>query len=269
MTLVKLKSKALSYIPENNRIERIWKLAQVDFKKRYYNDRFGLLWALINPVLRVLIYYFVFNLIFKTAIEGIDNYGLFIFSGLIVWMFFVETCKKSMKILHQKRYLILNIKVKKIDLFYSNGLAILMGFGFNLLALVFISFFFQVPYSIHLLFLPILIINLLCLSIGFGMILCILYAFFEDIAHVADIGFLLGFWCSGIFFRGELFWEYWPPIIYLNPFIGLVINFRNVLIYGAQIDYFYLLINFTYGLAILFLGIFLIRKYSHLAIEKL
>jgi ABC-type polysaccharide/polyol phosphate export permease len=76
----------VKYWPENNRLERIWKLAQVDFKKRYYNDRLGLLWALINPIFKVIVYFLVFSLFFKVQQE---NYGLYLFSGIsgLVFLF--------------------------------------------------------------------------------------------------------------------------------------------------------------------------------------
>ena len=52
----KILRPLIKRLPENNRIELIWKLAQVDFKKRYYNDSLGLFWALLNPIFRILIY---------------------------------------------------------------------------------------------------------------------------------------------------------------------------------------------------------------------
>jgi len=57
--------KLINRIPENNRVERIWKLAQLDFKKRYYNDNLGILWSLLEPLFRIGIYYFIFKVVLK------------------------------------------------------------------------------------------------------------------------------------------------------------------------------------------------------------
>ena len=64
--ITELKEQFFEWLPENNRLERIWKLAQVEFKKRYYNDRLGLVWALLNPLFQMGIYYLVFKYIYKT-----------------------------------------------------------------------------------------------------------------------------------------------------------------------------------------------------------
>lgn len=267
MAKVNLNISAL--LPENNRSERIWKLAQVDFKKRYYNDKFGLVWALINPLSRVLIYWLVFTYLFEKAIEGIENYALFLFAGIITWMFFREICQKSLTILYKKRYLIENIQVNKIDIFLSNGISVLIGFLFNLAAFILISLIMGVSYSLKLLLLPILISNVFIIALGIGMILSSLYIFFKDIIHIMDIVFLFGFWSSGIFFRGKIFLDVFPAFLYLNPFVGIIINMRNILIYDSNLDYQLLLINLISGLIIFFIGTLLMNKYSKFAYENI
>ena len=102
--------------PENNRFERIWMLGKVDFRKRYYDSKLGLVWALINPLFRLCVFYYVFTVLFE---RGGDNFVLHLFSGLIFWFFFVETTKKALVIFKQKKYLIENISFNKLDLFYS------------------------------------------------------------------------------------------------------------------------------------------------------
>ena len=94
-------------IPENNRVERIWKLAQVDFKRRYYNDKLGLLWALINPATQVAIYYFVFTNFFGNREP---NYAVKLFAAIILWRAFTDSASKGANILKTKSYLIENIQ---------------------------------------------------------------------------------------------------------------------------------------------------------------
>ena len=186
MTLVE---KILLILPESNRFERIWKLAQVDFKKDYYNDKLGLFWAFLNPLLRLLIYYFAFTVLVDRVREGIDNFALFLFSAIIFWMEFTKTMRKGMKLIFQKRYLIQNIKINKIDLYISLGLSSLLSFSFNLLAYILIALLSGIVLSTNMIFLPILILNLYLISLGIGMILSILYIYFKDINHL--IAFVL------------------------------------------------------------------------------
>ena len=143
-------------LPENNRLERIWKLAQVDFKKRYYNDYLGLLWALLNPIFRMAIYYFVFVKIFQ---RSMPNYHLYLFMGLIFWLFFSESTKKGMTTLLSKRYLIENIVFNRLDLFYSLTLSVVFGLFFNMAAYLAMSLVTGVFFSWHLFLFPIFLTN--------------------------------------------------------------------------------------------------------------
>ncbi|HAS36509.1 MAG TPA: ABC transporter permease, partial [Flavobacteriales bacterium] len=69
------------------RWERVWLLAKMDFLQRYYGSSLGLLWAFLNPLARLLVYYFVFSyLIFKNQDP---DFILYLFMGIIVWGFFL------------------------------------------------------------------------------------------------------------------------------------------------------------------------------------
>jgi len=267
---VSVISKILNRFHDINRFERIWKIAQVDFKRRYYNDRLGLIWALLNPVLTVLVYYYVFTHIVKRISEGIDqNYAIFLFSGLIFWMAFVEMMKKGMRTLITKRYLIENIKVKKEDLFISSSLAITFALVFNIVAYLVMAAFFGVHYSFNLLFLPILILNVFLIGSGVGMILSIILIYFRDISHIINLVVMLGFWTSGIFFKAELILERAPIIYYLNPFVGIIDNVRRITLYNIEPNLVTINANIITGLLIFILGFNVIKNFSQSAMEKL
>ena len=255
-------------IPSSNRWERIWKLAQVDFKKRYYNDRFGLFWALLNPLLRVCVYYIAFTFLIGRGGDSIDNFALFLFSALIFWMEFVQTLKKGIRLIQQKSYLIENIQLNKLDLYYSLVVSSFLGFSFNLLAYFFFAAFFQIAYSWDLLLLPLLVLNLYLFGIGGGMILAIVYIYFQDIMHIIDILILFGFWTSGIFFDPQVILNIFPPAYYLNPFLGIIENVRNLILNNSPLNYQIFLINIIFGIVIAIVGCLLLKRYSHLAIER-
>jgi len=254
------------YLPENNRLERIWKLAQVDFKKRYYNDYFGLVWALINPLFRMAIYYFVFTQIFTRKIE---NYHLYLFSGLILWMYFAESSKRGLSTLLTKRYLIENIVFNRLDLFYSLSMSVMFGLLFNLVAYVGMSLFSSVFFSWTVFLLPIMLLQAYLVSVSFGLILSTLNIYFKDINHLWDMVLLAGFWVTPIFFRGEEILERAPVLLYANPMSGIIINVRKVLLYSELPDWNLLLISTVYAISLYIIGRFFFLKYSHKAAEKL
>ena len=95
--------RIVNFIPENNRIERIWLMAKFDFVTRYYGSVLGLFWALLKPLFQLLIYYLVFTFIFNNSTE---NFLLFLFVGIILFQFFMEAASGSLKIFKSKRYLL-------------------------------------------------------------------------------------------------------------------------------------------------------------------
>lgn len=259
-----------SKIPFSNRFERIWKIAQADFKRRYYNDKLGLFWAILNPILRVLVYYFAFTYLLVRMVEGIEvNFAIFLFAGLIFWMAFTEMLKKGMRILITKRYLIENIKLNKIDLYLSNSLAITIAFIFNIIVYLIFLPFFGISISSSILYMPILIFNIFLLGCGASMILSILFLNFRDITHLVDILIMLGFWTSGIIFKAELILEKAPALYYINPFIGIIENVRRITLYSDPINLVTLNINLILGFLMFIIGLNMINKYSQNAMEKL
>ena len=262
-------STILNHLPQRNRFERIWKIGQVEFRKTFYNDKLGILWALLNPLLRLSIYYLAFAVIIKRVSEGIPNFALFVFSGLIFWMEFTKTLKKGMKILQKKRYLIEYIKINKIDLFLSLVVASTLAFLFNLIIYILLSALLGIKFSINICILPVLIINVYLITIGLSMILSVLYLVVRDIEHLVDILLLLGFWISGIFFPAKILYTQFPLLYYFNPFLGILDNVRSVLVYNNDIDYIILNINLLSGIGVFIIGYKFLTKYSQKAFEYL
>jgi ABC-type polysaccharide/polyol phosphate export permease len=261
-----LIKKISLYFPDNNRLERIWKLAQVDFRRRYYHDRLGILWALIRPIFEVLIYYVVFTTVFQVQQE---NYALFIFCGIIIWSGFSEATNRGMGLLSEKLYLIQNIQLNKIDLYLAYLSSVFMAMGFNLFAFLGISALFDVFPDTQFFWLPVVLLTFFILTLGFIMILSCLQPFFKDLIHLWDMILMLGIWVSGVFYPYKMIVEKIPILLYLNPFIGIIHNMRSALMGGSSIDFKLLAINFMTSLFIYLVAVLTVKKYGRLAIEKI
>lgn len=260
----KILSPIASFLPENNRYERIWKLAQVDFKKRYYNTRLGLVWALINPAFRMFIYVFVFTWLGRMRFE---NFGFYIFGALIVWMSFSEATNKGINGLTKKKYLIENIQFNKIDLFISNVMAVFFGLLFNLGVYLVISILSGIPIYSQILWIPFLLLNHFVLCLGVSMILSVLSIFMKDILHMWVMIIMLGFWTAPIIFPQENFTGYLEFLLFINPAGGIIINMRNALLYGNPIDITFLIHCWIYAIVLYGIGQFLVKRYWQDAME--
>ncbi len=255
------------FIPENNRYERIWILAKYDFKSRYYYNYLGVIWALIKPFFEFLVYYVVFTYFFPGAIE---NFALYLFLGLILWYFFLEGTNKGINILQQKRYLLENIPFNRGDLLISTTFSAFMAFMFNMVVYLLLSLSLGViPFHSSIVYFPFLMTIYFLLVMGFGMILATISIHFKDIQHLWDMFMLAGLWLTPILYDKQMIIDNLPALIYINPVSGLIINVREVLLYGNDPDFQLLGFNIIYTIVIFAIGFFVFKSYSHKAAEKL
>src|SRR5882757_9928898 len=96
----------------SNKFERLWLLAKIEFKLRYYENRLGLLWALIKPLMDIAIYYTVFQVILK---QNVPAFASYLFIGLILWNFFEESTTETVHILNTKKYLYQYSNMNKLE----------------------------------------------------------------------------------------------------------------------------------------------------------
>ncbi len=253
-------------LSNNNRLERIWLLAKIDFKKRYYDHGLGVLWALINPLFKLAVYYFVFTHIMTSRVP---SFALYLFSGLITWLFFAQGSRKGINLLKNKKYLIESIQFEQLDLFLSGTLSVFLAFLFNLSAYFVIHFLYQVPLQPYMLYLLILILNTFVLVLGASILLATINIYIRDIEHAWDMVTLAGFWLTPIIYPKEALLDNFYFLAFINPMTGIVINFRETVLYGQPPLYNLFFYDIMYGIVLLVVAVFLYKKYAHKAVEKL
>lgn len=255
----------LEILPENNKLERIWLLAKTDFKKRYYGTSLGVVWALINPLFQLLIYYFVFTQFFNTEIQ---HFPLYIFLGLILWMFFADATKKGLFMIHTNRYLLENIRINKYDIYTSGIISNIFGLLFNFVIYILACIVFGIRFNLNVLYFPLILLNLIILIYGINLILSIVFIYLRDFNHFWDIFLIAAFWINPIVYSPNVLYDN-EFILYLNPIAGILINMQNSILYGTSIDLILFGWNYIYAIIILGIGLITFKLYSKKVIEIL
>jgi ABC-2 type transport system permease protein len=252
----------------NNKLERFWLLSKIEFKLRYYENKLGLLWALVKPVSEIVVFYIAFEVIVK---QKIPNFVSFLFIALIFWNFFIESTTGTSNILAKKKYLYEYTNMNKIEIYVAIIGSNLIGLFFNLCMffIFFIALDTNTYLSWHTIFVLPLILNLIILSLGFSLILSSLYIIAKDILQVWVIIVSLAFWLSPILYRLETFRTSLPGLDYMNPMAGMIINVRAVTLYHQTPDWGLFIWGFVYASFFLLLGIYLLNKLGSKAAEKL
>jgi ABC-2 type transport system permease protein len=253
----------------SNKLERLWLLAKIEFKLRYYENKLGLFWALLKPIMDVSIYYVVFKIVLKSDVPA---YASYLFIGLILWNFFVESTSGTIQILSTKKYLYEYSNMNKLEIYISTLLSNCIGFFFNLLMFL-LFYFFVEPQStgpsVYNLLIIVPFINIFILSLGFSLILSSLYIIAKDINQIWQVVTTFLFFLSPIFFKLSIFKQALPAFDYANPVAGIIINARHVMMEGRGLDYQLLAFDYGYALLFLLLGIILLNKLGARAAEKL
>ena len=226
--------------------ELIWKLAKNDFKKRYAGSYLGFLWALVQPVVTVVMYWIVFDKVFQTRSQMVSSgvevpYVLFLTAGLVPWFYFSEAITNGTNALLEYSYL-----VKKV-VFNISILPII-----KLIAATFIHIFFVVVllvvaagygYYPNLYTLQVVYYSfcMFVLVLAASYCTCAVVVFFKDLAQIINIGLQVGMWATPILWNiGMLHDDKIVILFKLNPLVYIVNGYRNA-IYGDEwfFEHFY------------------------------
>lgn len=257
------------WIGQSNKMERLWLMAKIEFKLRYYENKLGLLWALIKPVSDIFIFYVAFEMIMQ---QGVPNFISFLFIGLIMWNFFVESTTGTIQLLNTKKYLYEFTNMNKLEIYLSTILSNCIGFFFNFCMFTLYYHIFEKnvePYGLNAFYFILIFANLIVFSLAFSLILSNIYIIAKDITQIWIVITGLGFWLSPILFKLEKFREALPGVDYANPLSGLIINARSVVLYGKSPDWNLFIFDWIYAGVFLLIGLLLLNKLGSKAAEKL
>ncbi|MFT3934287.1 MAG: ABC transporter permease [Chitinophagaceae bacterium] len=264
-----IENTVKDWTTRTNKLERLWLLAKIEFKLRYYENKLGLLWALLKPLMDMCIYYVAFKIILGSDVPAFASY---LFIGLVMWNFFMESTSGTIQLLNTKKYLYEYSNMNKLEIYVSTLFANSIGFLFNLIIfLVFYNLFESnaKDISIYCLWIIVLFLNLFILSLGVSLILSNIYIFAKDISQIWMVVTSFLFFLSPIFYKLSAFTEKLPGFEYYNPIAGIIINARRVTMENMPPNYHLLGFDFGYAFVILFLGFLLLNKLGAKAAEKL
>lgn len=237
-----------------------------EIASRYRGSVLGFIWALLNPLLMLIVYTFVFSVVFKarwgeTGVEESRvDFAIILFAGLNVFNLFAE-------ILNRAPYLVLsNVSYVKKVIFPLELLplvsigTVLFHSGLNLLALLIVQFLFKgsLPWTVF--YIPIVILPVLLAGLGISWLLSALTVYLRDVAQITGLLTTLLIFVSSVFFPISALPAKYHLIIYLNPLALVISESRNVLVFGQPPDWNILILTFSVGTLIAVAGYWWFQK---------
>jgi len=208
----------------------LWSLTKNDFKQKYIGNFLGVLWAFIQPTATILIFWFVFQVGFKS--QPVDNFPfiLWLVAGMFPWFFFAEGLSNGTNSIVANSFL-----VKKV-VFRISLLPIIPLLSAFIVHLFFIFFmygmFLYYGYMPTLYWLQVFyyLFAVVILLLGMSWITSSVVVFFKDMGQIVAMLIQFGFWLTPIFWSMKMVPEKYHWIIELNPMVYIIEGYRNSMI---------------------------------------
>ncbi len=210
----------------------IWKLAKNDFKKRYAGSYMGAVWAMVQPVVTVAMYYVVFDKLMGNGINrgnGEIPFVLFLTAGLVPWFYFNEALNNGTNALLEYNYLVKKVvfKISILPIIKIIAATFIHVFFVCVLLLVAALYgYYPTIYTIQILYYS------ACLFI-FVLALCYttcsVVIFFRDLGQIINIALQIGMWATPILWNINTINAKWVVILKLNPLVYIVNGYRSAI----------------------------------------
>ncbi|APU32466.1 hypothetical protein UYA_23075 [Ectopseudomonas alcaliphila JAB1] len=208
--------------------------ALLNMKSESARTHLNYVWVVIEPLLHLVIYYFLFGQILHS---GSENYGLFLLCGLVPWMWFAKAISTSATSIIGGQSLMLNTNIAPaffplVNIFQSTfkqlpALLCLLGLGL-LTDLQTIS--------LNLLWLPLILLIQFLLTLALGMLLAAIIPFFRDLANLVATGLTLLMFLSGVIYDYRSMPDSIAQWLQYNPLAQMISAYRDVILEGKAPD---------------------------------
>lgn len=232
--------------------ELIYFLAWRDVKVKYKQTALGITWVILQPVLAMIIFSFIFGRYGSIPSDGIP-YPVFVFIGLLPWNYFASVLGQSTTSLVTGTNLISKIYFPRIIIPLSSVIVAFLDLFVRFAVLIVILIYYGFGFNIQMVILPLLLIILAINSIGSGLWFSALNVRYRDVQHA--IPFLIQIWMfiTPVIYPISFLGKYYKLFFILNPLSGIIEAFRPALLGHQPIPWVTLSISTAAGF-IVFIG---------------
>ena len=208
----------------------IWSLSKNDFKTKYAGSYLGIFWAFVQPVVTVLIYWFVFQVGFRSAPVKEVPFILWLVAGIVPWFFFSESTINAMGSMIEYSYLVKKVVFKISVLPLVKIISALFVHVFFIgFTIILFCIYGNTP-TIHLIQVVYYSFCAFMLSLSIAYITSSIIPFFRDLSQIVGIILQIVMWMTPIMWSYNMIPSKYLWILKLNPMYYIVEGYRDSLI---------------------------------------
>jgi lipopolysaccharide transport system permease protein len=237
----------------------LYQLVQREIKARYKQSVIGYFWVILNPLVLMAVYTFVFSVVFRFPVE--IPYPLFLFAALLPWNFLQQGVMSATNSLVSNDILLKKVAFPREVIPYSVLMAKGVDFLFSVLLFFALIIVYRVPLSLTaLLFIPIMLIQVILMT-GLSLLLSTFNLFYRDIQYLTNLVLMVWMYMSPVVYPLSMVPTKYVWLYKLNPMVGIIEGYRAVL-FGYPIEYPILASALFISLVTLLLGFLLFKKFE-------
>jgi homopolymeric O-antigen transport system permease protein len=214
--------------------ELLYVLTVRDIKVRYKQTVLGFAWAIIQPVMMMVVFSIFFGGLAKIPSDG-HPYPIFVYTALLPWTFFANAITNSANSLVGSANLVSKVYFPRLIIPLSSVGSGLVDFAIAAAILLLLMIYYGVSWTLNLLVVPILVAGVVLTALGVGTCLAALNVAYRDFRYV--IPFLVQFWMfiTPVVYPASLVPREWQWALYINPMAGVIEGFRSAFL-GRPFD---------------------------------
>jgi len=231
-----------------------------DIKVRYKQTALGVVWAVFQPFLTMIIFSLFFGRLAKVPSEGIP-YPVFVYAGLLLWNYFAAALTSSSDSLLANEGIIKKVYFPRLILPISSTITPAIDFGISFLVLLALMLYYRfTPTIVGILIMPVLLtVSLLCAA-GIGFLLSSINVKYRDVRYILPFFIQIMLFLTPVIYPVSIIPARFQWLAYLNPMTGLITIARALLLHTGAVDWKLLPISLLVALVLFLVGLFYFRK---------
>ena len=209
-------------------------LAWRDISVRYKQTIIGVAWALLRPLLTMIVFTVIFGRVAGLPSDGDVPYALLVFAGMLPWTLFATALGEASNSLIGNERLISKVYFPRLIIPTAAVVTAFVDFLISFVILVIMMIYYQFAPSWNLLLLPLFLLLALLASLGPGLWITALNVKYRDFRYIIPFIVQFGLYISPVGFSSNVIPEEWRLLYSLNPGVGVIDGFRWCILGGES-----------------------------------
>lgn len=236
-----------------------------EIKVLYAQTILGFSWAILQPLIQIVIFTVVFGKVARLSTDGIP-YFLFSSVAIIPWNYMSQAMTQSSQSLVQGQNLLAKVYFPRLLFPLTPVLARLVDFVISILIIIVVTLYYRVVPTWNLLLLPLFVVLMVSIPAGIGMWLSALAIRFRDVKHAMPFCVRMLIYTAPIVYSASSIPETYRFIYSLNPIVAVIEGFRSCVL-GTTIPWSFIWPGILISFILLFAGAFYFKRMEWLFVD--